>query len=52
MLQEVKQMAMKIGYDDNITIKSVIDYLTEWYMEHFLGPDKEMGDYLKKFPKK
>jgi hemerythrin len=51
MLREINKMAAKIGHEENITIRSIIEYLKEWYMEHFLGSDKEMGEYFMKSDK-
>ena len=47
MQREIKEMAVKIGKDDSISIKSITQFLREWYMAHFFGADKEMGDYFK-----
>ena len=48
MLREIKEMAVKIGKDETITINIITSYLKEWYMAHFFGADKEMGDYFRK----
>jgi hemerythrin len=47
MLEKVKKMINNIGKDDDITIKSITEYLKRWYREHLLGPDKAMGKYFK-----
>ena len=47
MQQEIKDMAVKIGKDETITIKIITSYLKEWYMTHFLEADKEMGDFFR-----
>ena len=31
---------------DSAAMKSIIEFLSEWYRLHFLGMDKEMGDYF------
>ena len=31
---------------DSAAMKSTIEFLCEWYRLHFLGMDKEMGDYF------
>ena len=48
MLEDIKGMAMKIETDKLITIKSVTAYLIEWYTEHLLRIDKEMGEFFEK----
>jgi len=48
MLREIKEMAVKIGKDQTITINIITTFLKEWYMAHFFGADKEMGEFFKK----
>ena len=33
---------------DSATMRSTIDFLSEWYRAHFLGMDKEMGEYYNR----
>ena len=46
MFQKIHEMANNIEQDDSITITSVTEYLNEWYKEHLLSLDKEMGKYF------
>ena len=48
MVQVMRGMVKKIGIDKNVTIKSIVEYLKEWYKSHLLGYDKEMGEYFIK----
>ena len=48
MAHKINEMANNIGKDDSLTIKSVTEYFREWYREHLLSWDKEMGEYFIK----
>ena len=51
MFQEISNMIISIGNDDNVNIKSITNYLIEWFKEHFTSYDKEMGEYLNSLDK-
>jgi hemerythrin len=46
MLLKINEIIVKFEKDDKITINSVTEYLREWYKEHLLGDDRDMGTYF------
>jgi hemerythrin len=47
MLLRLNELNLNLGKDNSMTINGIIEFLTEWYREHLLGFDKEMGEYFK-----
>lgn len=46
LLAEIRESVHRLHRSGDVQVRSLLQFLHDWYLEHFAGPDQEYGPWL------